>query len=268
MLARLTIFVAAFYFSFAPLAWACSPLVVYIGGLSEWADKIMVPLFKRERNFYQSSKWSEQGGPDVKMRYFEWGDFISGSNDEDIAETIVKHTKSARHAGVGAPIVVVGYSYGGDTAYHALEGLSSLDSGITPLLVTLDAVGERGWHLCDDIFNDITIDIFGIFSVCDFVDMYIRDSNLEKPTAGRWLNVWTRNGANEAYILTPRTSLPSVIARIGALGFCDGIADIGGIFGWQRRAENIKYSGDHCEVEDMFDLVKEKIDQHILSSCR
>ena len=251
MLIRLTIFVAVFYFSFAPLAWACSPLVVYIGGLSEWADKIMKPLYKRERNFYQSSKWREQGGSKVKTQYFEWGDF-SGSNDEIIAETIVKHRKSARRAGFRSPIVVVGYSYGGDTAYHALEELSS--SGIDPLLVTLDAVGERAWYSCADVLG-----------FCFFFDWYIRDDKLEKPTAGRWLNVWTSNGTQGVRL---GFDVLGAAARLATKGACSFIADIGGIYGRQRRAENTKYSGDHCEVEGMFGLVKEKIDQHILSSCR
>ena len=70
MLSRLTIFVAAFYFSFAPLAWACSPLVVYVGGFGDGKDGRMVRLYERERNFYQSSKWS---AAQVTTRYFEWG---------------------------------------------------------------------------------------------------------------------------------------------------------------------------------------------------
>ena len=255
MLTRLTIFVAAFYFSFAPLAWACSPLVVYIGGLSEVNKPKLRLLFERERNFYQSSKWYEQGGPKVKTRFFEWGDFWA-SNDEVIAETIVKHRRFARGAGNRSPIVVVGYSYGGDTAYHALEELSSSNSGIAPLLVTLDAVGERAWYSCADPLGTCFLLPF---------DWYFRDHKLEKPTAGRWLNVWTSNGA-EGFRLPFMP--PMSMMRSRTQGRCDAIADYGGPYGRQRRATNIKYSGDHCGVKGMFGLVKEKIDQYILSSCR
>jgi len=56
-------------------------------------------------------------------------------------------------------IILIGYSYGGDTAYDVAE---SLPSRYAPTLITLDPVGKQG-----------------------FV------SDLPKPTRGDWINVYT-----------------------------------------------------------------------------
>lgn len=248
MFSQLTAVAIVFYFLCAPLAEACAPLVVYVGGLSGEKNKRMKSLHQSEKERYKTE------GVQIITQYFSWLDHAG------IVYAIVEHTNYARRARIRSPIVVVGYSYGGDTAYHALEDLKSRDFRIAPLLVTLDPVGERAWWSCSDWRL--------IISWCTIVDWQKRDRELKKPTAGRWLNVWIQNGRNFVGLGKNAPFSQGEMERLAALGHCNRIADLGGVYGRQLRARNFRYTGNHCGIKGMFRLVRKHIDEHILSSCR
>ena len=142
--------------------WACTPLIIFVSGFSEKKAKTMEPLYAEE-----APKWNTRG---VETMDMEWGNFF-GSWWRDIVKEVKDHS---------GPVVLLGYSYGGDTAYLAAEEINT-----RIMLVTLDAVGELAYDECSDYLGWC----FGYDE-----DGSSRDDGIEKPNRrGPWINVFTAN---------------------------------------------------------------------------
>ena len=127
-----------------------------------------------------------------------------------------------------SPIVLLGHSWGGDTAY----GVAS-DWGIKiQLLGTLDAVGGRAYPGAN---------------FTEFKEHLRKPSNVEK-----WRNVWIKP--------------PGAIICILGLGYFwnwnNCVADTGAPWGYQKYASNVRFRGDHTDVYGML----EKIRNDVISS--
>ena len=215
--------------------WACTPLIVFVKGLSD-GDKRMGRIYEEE-----DAHWRARG---VKTGVVDWGD-LSGSNEEEVENMVIRHK---RRYGEGAPVVLVGYSYGGDTAYLAADGLwdDDIEAGKRIMLVTLDAVGERAFYECSDLFGWC----FGMDRVFSW-----RDDGLKKPHGGPWINVFTENS-------------PGSGGWRVASG-CDGVHRIGGLYGNQTKAtKNYHVPGSHCAVNAFYSRAKPDIDNYIERECR
>lgn len=97
-----------------------TPLVVFIGGFADALNRNVVRIFCA-----YDERWEH-----TRKLYFSHGDEIG-----QMARTI-------RERAAGAPVALIGHSYGGNAAYLLAEALA--DSADIRLLVTLDPVsGER-----------------------------------------------------------------------------------------------------------------------------
>lgn len=97
-----------------------APVVVFIGGFADALNRNVVRIFCA-----YDERWER-----TRKLYFSHGDAI-----EQMARTI-------RERAAGAPVALIGHSYGGNAAYLLAEALA--DSADVRLLVTLDPVsGER-----------------------------------------------------------------------------------------------------------------------------
>ena len=132
----------------AALAESCKPLIVFYNGfLNQDLDKLL-----GKRNFYTTCK--EYNPPKgIRKRCQSWSK-IGGGYETDFIKDHWNSTSSA------TPIILIGYSYGGDTAYDIAK---SLPKNYEPTLITLDPVGKKGL-----------------------------DSSLAKPTSGEWITVYTK----------------------------------------------------------------------------
>jgi pimeloyl-ACP methyl ester carboxylesterase len=95
------------------------PLVVFIGGFADALNRNVVRLFCG-----YDERWEQ-----TRKLYLSYGEEI-----ERAREMIIERA-------AGAPVVLVGHSYGGDAAHRLAEALA--DSADVRLLVTLDPVGPR-----------------------------------------------------------------------------------------------------------------------------
>ena len=215
--------------------WACTPLIVFVKGLSD-TDQRMTALYNKV-----DSRWRGRG---ATTKLVDWGHLLD-SNEEEIEDAVIAHKR--RH-GDGAPAVIVGYSYGGDTAYLAADGLwdDDIEAGKRIMLVTLDAVGERSFYECSDFFG-WCLGLDRVFSW--------RDDELKKPHGGPWINVFTENSSGSG-------------GWRMASG-CDGVHRIGGLYGNQTKADkNYHVPGSHCAVETMYSWVWSDIEDYIERECR
>lgn len=97
-----------------------TPLVVFVGGFADELNRNVVRIFCA-----YDERWER-----TRKMYFSHGDAV-----EQMARTI-------RERAAGAPIALVGHSYGGNAAYLLAQALA--DDADVRLLVTLDPVsGER-----------------------------------------------------------------------------------------------------------------------------
>ena len=130
------------------LAESCKPLIVFYNGFfNQDLNKLL-----GERNFYAvCNKYIPKKG--VTKKCLSWSKMYGGYE----TDFIVDHWRSTSSE---TPIVLIGYSYGGDTAYDVAE---SLPEKYSPTLITLDPVARKG-----------------------------KDSSLPKPTSGEWITMYTR----------------------------------------------------------------------------
>ena len=203
--------VSALALSMGNNALACEPLVVFYSGFSsQLKGNLLWKLCQRYSK------------PGVTKHCVSWQDDDTGF--------IKEHWRSTRNA---TPIVLVGHSYGGDTAYHVA---AELPQGYAPTLITLDPVGEIAW------------DTLGIPFI---IGGSWRDQRLPKPTPGKWVNIH-RRASNSHYWIGGQIQLSGQRS-------CNSIANAGGVWGNQRNATSIAFDGDHCDVGDMFKLAEPAI---------
>ena len=224
--------IVAMIMSFGTVAptWACTPLIVFVKGYgdSEETVKSMTRLYREE-----SPRWHARG---AKTTLLEWGDWW-GSNEEKVEYAVKMHK---RRYGRGAPAVLVGYSYGGDTAYLAADGLwdDDIEGGIRVMLVTLDPVGDRAEWTCSDFLG---------IDLC-FGGMEVRDDSLKNPNGGPWIHVYSKSDTNSG---------------------CDRAARSGGHYKNQTRAtQSIYLPVGHCAVRAMYSKAKPYIENYIERECR
>lgn len=97
-----------------------TPLVVFIGGFADALNRNVVRIFCA-----YDERWEH-----TRKLYFSHGDSVS------------RIAREIRERAPGAPLAIVGHSYGGNIAYMLAEALA--DEADVRLLVTLDPVsGER-----------------------------------------------------------------------------------------------------------------------------
>ncbi len=156
--------------SYAPLPseqTSTKPLIVFFGGFFD----------ERTENVKGWASSVRYGNDDVTTMYFGWAD-----RSEAVAG-VIDHLNEHPQS----PVILVGHSYGGDTALNVASDLSQLETPVSvQLVVTLDPVSRisRGTFRGD-----------------------LKSKNVEQ-----WINVWTSNLANRS----------DVIAVIGGRwGECD-----------------------------------------------
>ncbi|MCY4173571.1 MAG: hypothetical protein OXF25_05825 [Cyanobacteria bacterium MAG CAR3_bin_5] len=126
----------------AVIAAECKPIIVFYNGFFEQ---------DRDQGLWRiCNNYNAPEGATKKCR--SWSRSHGGYETDFIKE----HRDSTS---LKTPIILIGYSYGGDTAYDVAE---SLPSSYAPTLITLDPVGKQGFT-----------------------------SYLPKPTRGDWINVYT-----------------------------------------------------------------------------
>ena len=202
----------AFSIGLSTPALACSPLVVFYAGFgSQKGGNLLWKLCKG---------YKKHG---ARIRCLTWTD--------DEIDHIIDHWNSTDEP---TPVVLIGHSYGGDTAYKVADRLPKI---IEPTLITLDPVGEDAW---------ITIGIPVL------VGISFREERFPKPTQGVWVNVHKRAADFTSWI--------GGSVQFGGPGSCESIADEGGLWGKQRNAKSIPFEGSHCDVRKMFKLAEYAVD--------
>ena len=186
---------------------ACKPLVVFYGGFgSQTKENLLWEVCQ------------EYSKPGVRKQCLAYS--------ADGTDFIVDYWKSTPGE---TPIVLVGHSWGGDTAYTVAE---QLPQNMAPTLITLDPVGGRAWT---------TVGIPNVLAVS------VRKDDLAKPTHGEWVNI---------HQAARRVDFDGSLLELVKLAHCDGIADIGGLWGHQRNANSIEFAGGHCNIDRMFALAE------------
>ena len=177
----------------------CIPLVVLFGGAFDNKSEIVETLAK------------DLGGSFVDVEYYE-------HDEGNPARAYIKnHLKLYPNS----PVVLIGHSWGGDTAY----GLTNDWDIPVQLLGTLDAVGGRA------------------YPGMNFTEF---KKHLAKPVnAVTWRNVWIKP--------------PGALSCILALGYFwnwnNCVADTGAPWGYQEFASNERFLGDHGDSYGMFGVI-------------
>ncbi len=171
-------------------------------------------------------KWDKDFGDLHRAEYF------THRQGTDAVKSLIRYKKICQQS----EIVLIGHSWGGNTAYDVAVAMARFN----PHLVTLDAVGIKSkWYAGIPLLWGLTI----------------QDNKLKKPGLGVWLNVYTEvaNYYWNAYISFPLGIVQ--IFRFKRLHWCDAIAFQGGPYGRQRYADpnGFKLSKiyNHCDVDVM-----------------
>ena len=194
----------------AAAAAACKPLIVFYSGFSsKWLgkDKMLAEVCE------------EYERPGATIWCQSW--------NAPAIDWIRRHWRSTPEP---TPIVLIGHSYGGDTAYDVARSLSR---SMKPTLITLDPVSEDAWS---------TVGIPMLIGV------NWRDDEMPKPTHKKWINVY-RKARNWNFWIGGSL-------QVGGPGACDDIARFGGMWGRQHNATSIRFDGTHCEARAMFNRVR------------
>lgn len=201
---------------------ACKPFIAFYGGFGDQINGLLKPIAAEWRQRHKQKGW--------KIKYYPWHDEFLWEK-RSIAD-IRNHWSSTNNK---TPIILIGHSYGGDTAYTIAE---ELPKEYNPTLVTLDAVGRRAY-----------------WSNPGGLKFRFQISNLRSPTRGVWINVRVKNsnyGLGFNILAPPNPTLALVMMR--TLGQCDFVARTGGPYGFQKNATKRLVMGskfDHCDVKDM-----------------
>ena len=197
---------------------ACEPLVIFVGGFFDSVNKKMKKVYDSEKE--KLDKYSN-----VSTTYFPW------DKKSEIRSRVLRHqgTKKTTH-----PVVLIGYSYGGDTAYSVAKELP-VNANLT--LITLDPVGERAWWSIDDAWWINPLVVLAPIKIAK------RDESLVKPTTGMWYNIYTPT--KNWYVYDHQMQR---FAAILSIKMCDPAAWVGGKYGNQLQAESIPVSGSHCDM--------------------
>ena len=197
-----------------PAATQCGPFVAFIGGLSDLKTKLLLSQVNRWRTY----------NPKHFVKYYSWDE------KEKIITEIMRYGADCHHS----EIVLIGHSYGGDTAYSVALRLAEYK----PHLVTLDAVGKRSRY---------RIGILGIRILT------IQRKNLPRPSKGIWSDISTA-AANYNFKLNFSTPLGVKIVKSLSMDWCDFVAQLGAPYGYQRNADyglQLQKKYNHCHVETM-----------------
>ncbi len=186
-----------------------------------------------------AEQWSQQYNQEGwAIKYYPWTDEFSWVQ-RSVAD-IRSHRRSTKS---NAPIILIGHSYGGDTAYQIAK---MLPEKYKPTLITLDAVGSRAaWGL-------------GIPWVFDF---RLQDSRLPSPTQGVWINVRAKKSQYNVQ-LSISFGPQYVLEMRKRLGDCDFVAHTGGPYGFQKNADTnlvVNSKFDHCDADKMLELVEGRV---------
>ncbi len=190
---------------------SCKPYIVFYGGFGNTMKKNLLHRI--------CVNYSKKG---VRKRCLSW--------KEGEIDHIVNYWKP-KQSGTYTPVVLVGFSFGGDTAYSVAK---KLPRHYWPTLITLDAVGSRSYRSSYSI-------LWGYI-----FESRTRINTLKKPTKGAWINVYRK-----------------VEEGFGALNpfNCNSLAGYGGPYGHQNYATVSKsFKGDHCDVGIMFKIAERYID--------
>ena len=203
----------AVFFSIYPhkIYAECKPLLVMYGGFGDGKSEIMKNIAKSFRS-------------DIDIEYYH----------HDEANPSRSYIKRHLERYPSSPVVLVGHSWGGDTAYGV-----AADWGFKiRLLATLDAVGGRAYP--------------GSPNFTEFRKDLNKPNNVRK-----WINVWGKYylGFTKCFIFG---------------GFIwdstDCIADAGGPWGKQKKAtKNIRFKGDHADADGMLRKISSDVESAL--SC-
>ncbi len=209
LLAGITIFSMAFI----QHAYAeCEPLIVMYGGARDERTAIMKSFAQRLKDV----------GDYKNLIYFH-------HDEQNSSQAFIQaHLKAYPQS----PIILIGHSWGGDTAYGVADDWGSQ----IDILVTLDAVGGRA-------YPGLNFDEFR--------------RHLKKPgNVSKWINVW----------IDPPGFIVCWLG-LGHLWQSDNCAaDFGATWGYQNGAKNLEFKGNHADVEKMFTSVIDDIKSSL--KCR
>ena len=183
----------------------CKPLLVAYGGALDSQTGIVKGLATRLKNNI----------PGVVLYHTYDEEFISSN-------LIRGHLKRFP----SSPVVLMGHSYGGDTAYGAAEGWNRN----IRLLVTIDPVGGRAYP--------------PRLKFTEFKRHPKRPSNVAS-----WINVF----------IDPPGALQCILLLGYVWNWDNCIADTGAQWGHQENARNRKFEGNHADVDGMFRLVERDV---------
>lgn len=163
--------------------------------------------------------------------------------------------RSRHSSGRVSHTTIVGYSYGGDTAYNAARALGG--EKIDTLLITLDPVSKRAWPR---------------EGVCRRHTKVI-----SKPNRSKWINVYAMDARNNS----KNCAMEFQQVRIGfcySTSFggctCDETAWAGGIWGKQTNADmnvpivrGYEPNRRHCNIVEMNKTITKYIEKYIECQC-
>ena len=195
----------------------CNPLVFFLGGMGD-----------RKFQFKEVFENWKTENKDHMVYYRSWRD----------GKKIIRTVRGMKKCN-DRKIVIIGYSYGGDTAYDVVTELSYL----SPVLVTLDAVGSRAEF-------SIVIPLI--------IGLSIQNNELKNPSK-KWINVHTSNSNYSTRSFFGPEGFDDFMERSGS--FCDAVADLGGPYGEQKNAMvNLELKNiTHCDLHDLLVCALEEL---------
>ena len=224
-----TIFPLALILSTSAFGAGCYPIIVTYEGFS--GKKGSYTILKEAMNERKLKKCKDSDTNRVKFVDYQHGDKV----------TSISFLKNYHRSQFPVEILLIGYSWGGDTAYEVAETLQK--DGINTLLITIDPVSLKAWPLGSHY------------------------KNIPNPT-NRWLNVYALNPIEGSYYKD--YNYPKALLGYSS---CDEIASLGGAWGRQFQATYNKsigdsgYPHDHCRVDDMLGKVLPDIKASIECGC-
>lgn len=195
-------------------------LLIFIGGFRDDATQTVRKLAEQANMEFAGSIEKDN----LTIKYFAWNEA------DQITKFIANHAMMNRDSS----IILVGYSYGGDTAYSLAQSVGSR----IKLLVTLDPVGNSGINYktdCSPEFPDST-------SRKDIKQIDCEEGRKQrtKPmNVSEWLNVWVSGGNARS----------------------DLVAHVGGAWNNQKFADANYFlqNVSHSQAYSMYRTVKNRI---------
>jgi pimeloyl-ACP methyl ester carboxylesterase len=195
-------------------------LIVFIGGFRDEATQTVRKLTEQAKIEFADSIENNR----LVIKYFPWNEA------DQITSFITDHVKGNRESS----IVLVGYSYGGDTAYSLAQRLGTR----IRLLVTLDPVGNSGINYkidCSPAYPEST----SRKSIEQINCEEGRKQRTKPVNVSEWLNIWVSGGNARS----------------------DLVAQIGGAWNNQKFADANYFLSNvsHSQAYNMYSTVKDRI---------